>query len=260
MKQGAESAFDGLTAEQIRSQLERILRDERFVHSEGLCGFLRYTVEETLQGRGEGIKEYLLGREAFGRGDDFDPRLDPIVRVQAGRLRSRLQEYYEAEGSAEEFVIGFPKGSYKLLFHLRKQGVPAPEPASRPAKPAGGARPRMWALPVAVALAAGVVAWVVLRRSPDSSSFSGPTRLTADIGTTVFPTISRDGKLLVYCSDRVGQGDLDLWLQPLAGGKPVQITRGPGADVTPGFSPDGAWIVCRSTQPRGSGLLPGLEA
>jgi Tol biopolymer transport system component len=251
MKQGAESAFDGLTAEQIRSQLDRILRDERFVHSEGLCGFLRFTVEETLQGRGEGIKEYLLGREALGRGDDFDPRLDPIVRVQAGRLRSRLQEYYGAEGSAEEFVIEFPKGSYKPLFHLRKHGVPAPEPAGKPVKPAGGAWRRMWVLPVAVALAAGVAAWVVLRRGPDSSSFSGPTRLTADIGTTVFPTISRDGRLLVYCSDRVGQGDLGLWLQPLAGGKPIQITRGPGADVTPDFSPDGAWIVYRSNRQQG---------
>jgi hypothetical protein len=251
MEQGAEPAFDGLTAEQIRSHLERLLRNERFIHSEGLCGFLRYTVEETIQGRGEGLKEYLLGREVFGRGDDFDPRLDPIVRVQAGRLRTRLHEYYGAEGSAEEFVIEYPKGSYRPLFHHRKQGVPAPEPANAPARSVGWLHRVRGAALAVVALVAGVVAWVVLRPSPDVSSFSGLTQLTADTGSTVFPAISRDGRLLVYSSDRAGQGDLDLWLQPLAGGKPVQITRSPGADTTPDFSPDGAWIVYHSDRPQG---------
>jgi len=248
MEQGPEPAFDGLTVEQIRAHLERLLHDDRFSHSEGLCGFLRYTVEETLQGHGEGLKEYLLGREVFGRGDDFDPRLDPIVRVQAGRLRTRLQEYYRAEGGAEELVIDYPKGSYKPLFHRRKQDAPVPGPASQPGRPAGWLRRVRGALVAAIALTAGAVVWLTLFSSRDFSSFSGLTQLTADIGTAVFPAISRDGRLLVYSSDRAGQGDLDLWLQPLAGGKPVQITRSPGADVTPDFSPDSAWVVYRSNR------------
>ena len=83
-----------------------------------------------------------------------------------------------------------------------------------------------------------------------------PVRLTADAGVSCFPTISRDGKLLVYSSDRAG-GSLKLWVQPLADGKPeagkspLQITHGPGDDITADFSPDGAWVafVARGEQP-----------
>jgi len=82
-----------------------------------LCRFLRYIVEETLAGRASGIKEQVLGLEVFDRGPDFNPRLDPIVRVQARNLRSRMAKYYEGPGQADPIRIELPKGTYIPVFH-----------------------------------------------------------------------------------------------------------------------------------------------
>src|SRR5436190_6491869 len=86
----------GLT--EIRSQLSKILSSQTFRSAEGQRAFLRFAVEETLAGRGESLKEYTIGTEAFSRGESFDPRLDPIVRTQARKLRARLNKYFETEG------------------------------------------------------------------------------------------------------------------------------------------------------------------
>jgi adenylate cyclase len=82
-----------------------------------LCRFLRYIVAETLAGRASGIKEQVLGLEVFDRGPDFNPRLDPIVRVQARNLRSRMAKYYEGPGQSDPIRIELPKGTYVPLFH-----------------------------------------------------------------------------------------------------------------------------------------------
>jgi len=73
------------------------------------CKFLRYVVDETLAGRADGLKEYVIGCEACGRGADFDARLDPVVRVQASKLRARLSIYYEKAGAADPIRIDLPK-------------------------------------------------------------------------------------------------------------------------------------------------------
>jgi tetratricopeptide (TPR) repeat protein len=87
--------------------------------SPSLCRFLRYVVEETLAGRGGQIKEYSLGAEVFARGDDFDPRIDPIVRVQARNLRARMAKYYEGPGAEEAVLIDLPKRTYVPVFAWR---------------------------------------------------------------------------------------------------------------------------------------------
>src|SRR5204862_2814563 len=86
-------------AAEIRGQLSKILSSQTFRSAEGQRAFLRFAVEETIAGRGELLKEYTIGTEAFGRGEAFDPRLDPIVRTQARKLRVRLSKYFETEGS-----------------------------------------------------------------------------------------------------------------------------------------------------------------
>lgn len=116
--------------EAVHSQLERILSAKRFAHSERLSRFLRFTVEQTLTGKAESLKEYLVGVEVFGRKDSFDPRSDAIVRVQAVNLRERLREYYEQEGSADPVIISFVKGSYAPVFALRGEQEDTAEPAS----------------------------------------------------------------------------------------------------------------------------------
>src|SRR5260370_12056594 len=72
----------------VRSALDRVSSDARFAKAESLVRLLRYNVEAVLSGRADQLKEYAVGTEVFGRGADFDPRIDPIVRVQARKLRA----------------------------------------------------------------------------------------------------------------------------------------------------------------------------
>src|SRR5271169_4126147 len=102
---GRPSLPDGCQPEIAIAQLERILKSPALATSPSLCRFLRYIVEETLAGHSGTIKEYSLGVHVFGRGDDFNPRLDPIVRVQARNLRSRIARYYSGEGTGDPIVI-----------------------------------------------------------------------------------------------------------------------------------------------------------
>ncbi|HKA02539.1 MAG TPA: hypothetical protein VKE70_38775 [Candidatus Solibacter sp.] len=107
----------------INQQLERILNTPPLVSSPSLSRFLRYVVEETVAGRGGAIKEYTLGLNVFDRGEEFNPRLDPIVRVQARNLRSRLEKYYETQGTEDPIRIELPKGTYVPVFHYRTEGT-----------------------------------------------------------------------------------------------------------------------------------------
>jgi len=104
--------------EAIRKELDRILASTVFQSSERLRNFLRYTVEQTILGRGDLIKEYSVGTEVFGRAASFDPRLDTIVRTEARKLRSRLSRYYETEGKDDRLRIEIHKGSYAPLFRI----------------------------------------------------------------------------------------------------------------------------------------------
>src|SRR5215471_10775071 len=110
----------------IREHLAGVLSSAAFAQVDRLKRFLRYVVEETLAGRSEKLKEYPIGVEVFDRETSFDPRTDPIVRVQARRLRSRLSRYYEDEGRLDQMRIELPKGSYVPAFH--RQDAPTLKP------------------------------------------------------------------------------------------------------------------------------------
>lgn len=100
------------------------------MRSQALSRLLRFIVEQTLKGKADELKEYRLGVEVLGRGEDFDPRIDPIVRLQAAKLRSRLAEYYDNEGRSERLVISIPKGGYSAIFeHLEDQEPARTTPA-----------------------------------------------------------------------------------------------------------------------------------
>jgi serine/threonine-protein kinase len=105
-----------LPDDQVRAALDRVLAAPEFVNASRLTRFLRFAVEKTLAGAGAELKEYLLGVEVFDRGQDFDPRLDPIVRVEARRLRAKLEEYYAGGGQGDAVRIVFRKGSYAPTF------------------------------------------------------------------------------------------------------------------------------------------------
>jgi adenylate cyclase len=104
------------TAEAIRRQVAKILISPQFVNSPNLRNFLSFIVEKTLTGQAADIKGYTVATEVLGRKADFDPNLDPIVRIQAGRLRRALEQYYRVQGLSDAVVIEVPKGSYVPVF------------------------------------------------------------------------------------------------------------------------------------------------
>jgi len=105
--------------EQYLTQVERIINSKVLHGSESLCKLLRYLADHALEHPGVALKEYQIATEVFGRPTDFDPQSDSAIRVQAGRLRVKLAEYYSSEGSADQIAVELPKGSYVLSFHSR---------------------------------------------------------------------------------------------------------------------------------------------
>jgi hypothetical protein len=116
-----------LGREQSFQQIEKLTNSHSLHSSESLCKLLRYLAEHTLDHPGVALKEYQIATEVLGRPAGFDPQSDSTVRVQAGRLRVKLAEYYAHEGPDDPIVVELPKGSYALSFHLRArlEGQPA---------------------------------------------------------------------------------------------------------------------------------------
>jgi hypothetical protein len=103
---------DGVTAASVRNQLANILASESFSRSDRSSRFLRFIVEHVLDGRTEPLKEYVIGVEVFDKDESFDPRVDAIVRVEAGRLRTKVKEYYGEEGRSDPVRIELAKRGY----------------------------------------------------------------------------------------------------------------------------------------------------
>lgn len=115
----------------VEEQLARVLASKTFQQVDRLKRFARFIVEETIAGRGSELKEYVIGVQVFGRPESFDPRTDPIVRVQARRLRARLERYYRDEGHDDDVVVDLPKGGYAPTFRPRETtATPRPSAAT----------------------------------------------------------------------------------------------------------------------------------
>jgi TolB-like protein/Flp pilus assembly protein TadD len=104
-------------------QLDRVLKSGTFEQADRLKRFLTFVVTEAVAGRRNELKEYVIGVQVFRREDSFDPRTDPIVRVQARRLRAKLVRYYREEGRGDQLVIDLPKGGYAPVFTRRDTPV-----------------------------------------------------------------------------------------------------------------------------------------
>jgi len=113
--------------EAVRAALEKIEASGGFAASDRLRRFLRFAVQAKLDGQERQIKESIIGREVYDRGDEYDPRTDPIVRVEARRLRAKLKAYYEVEGRHDRVCIEFPTGTYVPVIHRLNLSPPVPE-------------------------------------------------------------------------------------------------------------------------------------
>ena len=151
----------------VRAELDRILASRGFATAGRLSKLLRYVVEKTLAGETDQLKEYAVGIEVFERDEKYDPRLDSIVRVEAGRLRSRLDEYYNSDGAASPLRISLPKGGYSAQFTRGEASPPAMESAdSRP----GGrppSRKSLTTIPLVAVLLIAIAAMVFWLASRD---------------------------------------------------------------------------------------------
>ena len=162
--------------EPVRTQLLKVLSSRGFSRNDRLSGFLRFVVEQELSGRGDELKESIIGVEYFGRRPDYDVRQDSVVRNEAGKLRARLAEYYVDEGAADGLIIELPKGGYKPAFrHIEKARAPVPGPA--------GSRRRVW-IWFAVAMAGCAIVSAVL--------WQGILHRSAPIPIAVLPLVNLD--------------------------------------------------------------------
>jgi len=142
--------------DQCFQQIERLTKSHSLHSSESLCRLLRYLAEHSLDHPGVALKEYQIATEVLGRPPGFDPQSDSTVRVQAGRLRVKLAEYYSSQGAADPIIVEIPKGSYALTFHLRPEASPVAAASAalspQPLRPQVIAAPsnRRWAIAVVV--------------------------------------------------------------------------------------------------------------
>src|SRR6201993_2640436 len=167
--------------EQYLRHVEK-LSNSNVLHGENsLCKLLRSPARHAVEHPGIPLKEYQIATEEFGRPPDFDPAVDSMVRVQAGRLRAKLLEYYAGEGTADPVRIELPKGTYTLAFHKRDSASKSdrhPHPSPEHSHPVNEPVPRAWLLSVVVLsiLLAGSLLALFLTRKTTPTTFAGDVK------------------------------------------------------------------------------------
>ena len=132
-----------------RNQIKRLVSSQVLHSSESLCKLMQYLAKHALEHPNTPLKEYQLATEVFGRRSDFDPQSDSTIRVQAGRLRLKLAEYYSSEGAHDPVIVELPKGTYILSFHQREQAAPKAAIEAAAATTGDSKVPRSWLIAVA---------------------------------------------------------------------------------------------------------------
>jgi Tol biopolymer transport system component len=248
---------DGPPEPAVRAELAHILASDLFSRSERLSAFLKFVVEQTLDGHGHELKEQVLATELYSKGPDFSTAADPIVRVDARRLRDKLREYY-ASAPHHAVVISMPKGSYTPVFDANGIGASlvldvATLPTVGEATVDMSARRRrshLWLIAVASVLV-GSSAWLVIGRRAASSAL--PFRLltvTSFPGAEGMPSLSPDGNFVAYTwTGPVFSDTADVWVKAVDGDALRRITDTPQFhEALPSWSPDGRQIAFQRSE------------
>jgi tetratricopeptide (TPR) repeat protein len=133
-----------LSCDEVNEALRRILASDPFLRSERLTHFLTYIVEKSLQGHSGDLKEYCIGVEVCGRKDSYDTRIDPVVRVEARRLRSAIDLYYANDGKGDAVQIALHKGGYVPSFSYHKTADLPPVEAENSTRTPTSPQIRRW--------------------------------------------------------------------------------------------------------------------
>jgi Tol biopolymer transport system component len=222
---------------EMRAQLGRLLGSPELASSPRLCLLLRHIVEHTISGRAVDLKEFSIGVDVFERPDNYDPKEDSIVRVQAKRLRDRLQLYYANGGTSDPVVIDIPKGGYVATFATRHelQQKPAWSPAS--------GRYALWfGLAACAALAIAAAAWIPLRKSSAVSRLE-PAAITAMPGDEAEPEWASDGRQIVFTWTGRAGGSPHVYWKANAGAEPVRLTGSVEPEYRPRWNADSSRVA-----------------
>ena len=151
--------------EQFFQQIDLIIKSHSLRGSESLCKLLQYLAKQSLDHPDAPLKEYQIATEVYARPSDFDPQSDSTIRVQAGRLRLKLAEYYATEGATDPILVKIPKGSYHLTFEARPIEPPQTQTVSllQPRRSDAAATvPAFWRIAVILLLAGLTTSLIVL--------------------------------------------------------------------------------------------------
>lgn len=170
----------GFGREQLLQEIERVINSHSLRGSEALCRLLQYLAKHALDHPAAPLKEYQIATEVFGRRTDFDPQSDSTIRVQAGRLRLKLAEYYGSEGAEDPVVVELPKGTYILSFRHRTVSIAKShgEYAANGSDNGHHARPRPWTiavigLSIMLAVAIAIIGIMATSRQPLATAHAG---------------------------------------------------------------------------------------
>jgi Tol biopolymer transport system component len=255
--------FDPVTPESepfVRAELARLLTSPEFEGADRMSDLLRHVVTSSLEGRVDHLKESVIGVQLFGRQVGYDTKLDPVVRVSAGRLRQRIQKYYERTGTPEAVRIDIPKGTYVPRFEVIRQEIAPVEPGALP-EPPPAVEPRRpaWVLFGLLVLPLIAVGAYFLRHEsgvPLASLVNDARPFTHTSGTVLRPSFSPDGQTVAYDWHAPGDSNRHIWLQRIDTDAPVRFTDGPDYEFWPVWSPDGGTIAfVRRGEPGQSKLI-----
>jgi TolB-like protein len=178
-----------------------MLASEPFAQSDRLSRFLRYIVERTLAGEAEQLKEYVIGLEVYDRDERYDPRVDSIVRVEAGRLRAKVDGYYHRYGSDDPVVIRLQRGSYVPAFEPREPTLAIPATGITRTGNRSQRYSNLWlTIGLVSVVVVAVAAWAAGMRSPRAERAAART-----IAVLPFSTYSTDENVVMLAA-RVTDG------------------------------------------------------
>src|SRR4051794_10443506 len=234
-----------------------------FVRARRSSQLLRFLVETKLAGGDPRLKEYSIATDVFGRPESFDPRLDSLVRVEATRLRNRLESYYESVGKSALIEITVPIGTYTPGFHWRttesSSSTPEPDEVATqplPSRPALHAPRRLGLFrlaTLALALVCISAGGLILNGRLWEGRSSGLVLLQhfGNPGEVLLsPSLTPDSRSIYYASNR-GGSRLRIWRQSLRGNDAQAITSAQWDSYDLDLSPDGTWLAYYSNREGG---------